>query len=37
MELTDSARLWEIVVARAQETPDAVLAIDEDGRTLTAQ
>lgn len=37
MEFTDSAGLWEIVVARAQETPDAVLAIDEDGRTLTAQ
>ena len=29
--------LWELVEARAAEAPDAVLAIDEDGRTLTGR
>ena len=32
----DHQGLWELVVSRAQDAPEQVLAIDEDGRTLTA-
>ena len=28
----EAGNLWELVVARAEATPDAVMAIDEDGR-----
>jgi acyl-CoA synthetase (AMP-forming)/AMP-acid ligase II len=36
-ELIDDARsLWELVERRAGATPDLVLAVDEDKRTLTA-
>jgi acyl-CoA synthetase (AMP-forming)/AMP-acid ligase II len=34
--MADDKGLWELVEARAAETPDKVLAIDEDGRALTA-
>ncbi len=37
MDFSDNSGLWEIIVARAAATPSAVIAIDEDGRTLTAQ
>lgn len=33
--ITDARSLWELVERRAGDTPDARLAIDEDGRTLT--
>ena len=33
--LDDSATLWELLARRAAATPDAVLLIDEGGRTLT--
>ena len=33
---TANQGLWDLVVARAEHTPDLMLAIDEDGRTLTA-
>jgi acyl-CoA synthetase (AMP-forming)/AMP-acid ligase II len=33
--LDDSTTLWELVERRAAATPDAVLLIDEGGRTLT--
>jgi len=33
---TANQGLWDLVVARAEQTPDLLLAIDEDGRTLTA-
>jgi len=33
----DDKGLWELVEARAAAAPDAVLAIDEDGRTLTGR
>jgi len=29
--------LWDLVEARAADAPDAVLAVDEDGRTLTGR
>jgi acyl-CoA synthetase (AMP-forming)/AMP-acid ligase II len=33
--VTPSATLWSLVESRAQSTPDAVLALDEQGRSLT--
>jgi len=33
--ISDARSLWELVERRADETPDAPLAIDEDQRTLT--
>ena len=33
----DDRGLWELVEARANDAPDAVIAIDEDGRTLTGR
>jgi acyl-CoA synthetase (AMP-forming)/AMP-acid ligase II len=35
--LENAATLWELVEARAAATPDAVLLIDERGRTLTCR
>jgi acyl-CoA synthetase (AMP-forming)/AMP-acid ligase II len=35
--MADNKGLWELVVARADDAPDAVLAIDEDDRTLTGR
>ncbi|HWW43502.1 MAG TPA: AMP-binding protein, partial [Acidimicrobiia bacterium] len=34
--MTDDLGLWELVEARADATPDAVLGVDESGRTLDA-
>jgi acyl-CoA synthetase (AMP-forming)/AMP-acid ligase II len=34
--VTDDLGLWELVEARADATPDAVLGVDESGRTLDA-
>jgi acyl-CoA synthetase (AMP-forming)/AMP-acid ligase II len=33
--ITDAGSLWELIERRAAETPDAVLAVDEDQRTMT--
>src|SRR5215216_3560702 len=33
--ISDARSLWELIERRADETPDAPLAIDEDQRTLT--
>ena len=33
---TTNQGLWDLVVTRAEHTPDLMLAIDEDGRTLSA-
>ena len=33
--ISDARSLWELIERRAKATPDGVLAIDEDGRTLT--
>lgn len=33
--ITDAGSLWELIERRAAETPDAVLAVDEDKRTMT--
>ena len=33
--ITDARSLWELIGRRVSETPDAMLGIDEDGRTLT--
>ncbi len=35
--MADERGLWELVEARAADTPDAAVAVDEDGRTLTAR
>jgi len=35
--VADERGLWELVEARAADTPDAAVAVDEDGRTLTAR
>ncbi|MGH9276220.1 MAG: AMP-binding protein, partial [Acidimicrobiales bacterium] len=35
MPNVDGGSLWELVERRAEATPDALAAIDEDGRTLT--
>jgi cyclohexanecarboxylate-CoA ligase len=35
MPNVDGGNLWELVDRRAAATPDAVAAVDEDGRTLT--
>jgi acyl-CoA synthetase (AMP-forming)/AMP-acid ligase II len=35
--MPDDRGLWELVEARATDTPDKVIAVDEDGRTLTAR
>jgi acyl-CoA synthetase (AMP-forming)/AMP-acid ligase II len=35
MPNVDGGSLWELVEARAAATPDALAAVDEDGRTLT--
>lgn len=34
--MTDRRGLWELAEARAEETPDAVLFLDEDGHELSA-
>ena len=33
--ITGPNTLWDLVEARAAATPDAVLGVDEDGRTVT--
>jgi acyl-CoA synthetase (AMP-forming)/AMP-acid ligase II len=33
--ISDARSLWELIERRADQTPDALLAIDEDQRTLT--
>jgi cyclohexanecarboxylate-CoA ligase len=33
--ISDARSLWELIERRADATPDAVLAVDEDGRTMT--
>jgi acyl-CoA synthetase (AMP-forming)/AMP-acid ligase II len=33
--ITHARSLWELIERRASKTPDALLAIDEDGRTMT--
>jgi cyclohexanecarboxylate-CoA ligase len=33
--ITDAGSLWELIERRASETPDTVLGVDEDGRSLT--
>ena len=35
MPNVDGGSLWELVERRAEATPDALAAVDEDGRTLT--
>src|SRR5688572_31849415 len=35
MPNVDGGSLWELVERRAAATPDALAAVDEDGRTLT--
>lgn len=35
--MSDHPHLWELVEDRAATNPDAVLAVDEGGRTLTAR
>ena len=35
MANVDGGSLWELVERRADATPDALAAVDEDGRTLT--
>ena len=35
MPNVDGGSLWELVERRAETTPDAMAAVDEDGRTLT--
>ena len=31
--MLEAGNLWELLVARAEATPDAVMAIDQDGRS----
>ncbi|HMG28119.1 MAG TPA: AMP-binding protein [Acidimicrobiia bacterium] len=33
--ITDAGSLWELIERRVAQTPDATMAVDEDGRTLT--
>jgi cyclohexanecarboxylate-CoA ligase len=33
--ISDARSLWELIERRAETTPDGVLGIDEDGRTMT--
>ena len=33
--MLDAGNLWELLEARVAATPDAVMAIDQDGRSLT--
>jgi len=33
--IEDARSLWELIERRVAETPDATMAVDEDGRTLT--
>jgi acyl-CoA synthetase (AMP-forming)/AMP-acid ligase II len=33
--ITEAGSLWELIERRVAETPDATMAVDEDGRTLT--
>ena len=33
--MLDAGNLWDLVVARAEATPDDVMAVDQDGRELT--
>jgi cyclohexanecarboxylate-CoA ligase len=33
--IDDARSLWELIERRVAETPDATMAVDEDGRTLT--
>jgi cyclohexanecarboxylate-CoA ligase len=33
--IDDARSLWELIERRAEATPDGVLAVDEDGRTMT--
>ncbi|MFN8037551.1 MAG: AMP-binding protein [Acidimicrobiia bacterium] len=35
MNITDARSLWELIERRAAATPDALMAVDEDGRTMT--
>jgi acyl-CoA synthetase (AMP-forming)/AMP-acid ligase II len=35
--ITDDRALWELIDDRARDTPDHQIAIDEDGRSLTAR
>ena len=35
MMISDARSLWELIERRADQTPDALLAIDEDQRALT--
>ena len=34
---SENAGLWELVEAQANDAPDVVIAVDEDGRTLTGK
>ena len=33
--ITDAGSLWELIERRVAEAPDATMAVDEDGRTIT--
>lgn len=33
--MLDAGSLWELITARAEQTPDARMAVDQDGRTMS--